>query len=335
VTDSTQHSLPEVPDAAVEAIRSAKMPMAEKRNPLLYERIGNEARRDLKRALPSLHAAWEKERGAKESGVCPVCEGHGGGDDDSECIDSTDCEGCCPRCWCSGCHDGQDFPESRLAELDDGNPCGSWLAYQLVQAATPEPEIDDPDSNGVTAIDRAVVDEMAPESEEVDWPGVIYALRDKRDSPGEWPDSGRVRSEQSMREHEEAGHSVRRYFPAPSIPLGDREDAYDDLRIAVLSFLDGYPTNKFLAEKKLRELASIPIEQGSGEARTEYRVVTESEGGFKGFSNPPQPDLAVAIECRDYFPKGSARIQSRTVTETEWTDLPPAASPPIEQGEDR
>lgn len=53
---------------------------------------------------------------AKHHGVCPVCEGYGGSGGK-----------------CRGCHDGQDFPAKLLAKLDDGEPCGSWLAYQVVQ----------------------------------------------------------------------------------------------------------------------------------------------------------------------------------------------------------
>lgn len=73
---------------------------------------------------------------AKHHGICPACEGYGGTaeDEDHPCQqeDST-CIGSCPNCWCAGCHDGQNFPESRLGELDDGDPCGSWLAYEAVQ----------------------------------------------------------------------------------------------------------------------------------------------------------------------------------------------------------
>lgn len=65
---------------------------------------------------------------AKQHGVCPICEGYGG---DGDCPDPR-CPGVCSRCWCRGCHDGQDFPEKLLAQLDDGDPCGSWLAFEVV-----------------------------------------------------------------------------------------------------------------------------------------------------------------------------------------------------------
>ena len=75
---------------------------------------------------------------AKHHGVCPICEGYGGGDA-PEGHEFSGCEGSCPECWCTGCHDGHDFPADRLAELPDssegatdGDPCGSWLAYELL-----------------------------------------------------------------------------------------------------------------------------------------------------------------------------------------------------------
>lgn len=66
---------------------------------------------------------------AKEAGICPKCEGYGG--DAEPCPAS--CGGSCPKCWCGGCHDGQDFPEEMLGQVDDGEPCGSWLAFLVVQ----------------------------------------------------------------------------------------------------------------------------------------------------------------------------------------------------------
>jgi hypothetical protein len=57
---TTQHSLPEVPDAAVEAVL--------KRREVAPRHRGFASRAinaDLRDALPSLHAAWEKEREAK------------------------------------------------------------------------------------------------------------------------------------------------------------------------------------------------------------------------------------------------------------------------------
>jgi hypothetical protein len=80
----------------------------------------------------------ELER-AKQSGVCPTCQGHGGGEE-PEGHEYSDCEGTCPECWCPGCHDGHDFPESRISELDDEDPCGSWLAYELIHGAVSIPE---------------------------------------------------------------------------------------------------------------------------------------------------------------------------------------------------
>lgn len=75
------------------------------------------------------------EEEAKAHGVCPVCEGYGGGaeDDDHPCRrEDAECAGSCPQCWCPGCHDGHDFPASRISELDDGASSGSWLAYELI-----------------------------------------------------------------------------------------------------------------------------------------------------------------------------------------------------------
>lgn len=74
---------------------------------------------------------------AKANGLCPVCEGYGGADAPEDHFES-DCTGTCPKCWCPGCHDGQDFPEDRLAELDDGEPAGSWLAFELIHGSQPE-----------------------------------------------------------------------------------------------------------------------------------------------------------------------------------------------------
>ncbi|HEY0390998.1 MAG TPA: hypothetical protein VGC63_04750 [Solirubrobacterales bacterium] len=77
---------------------------------------------------------------AKERRICPVCEGYGGGDAPEGHENST-CAGVCPECWCPGCHEGHDFPESRIGELDDGDPCGSWLAYELIHGPS-TPEVD-------------------------------------------------------------------------------------------------------------------------------------------------------------------------------------------------
>lgn len=65
---------------------------------------------------------------AEHHGVCPICEGYGAG---RACSDPR-CEGACPRCWCWGCHDGHGFPEKLLGQLNDGDPCGSWLAYEVM-----------------------------------------------------------------------------------------------------------------------------------------------------------------------------------------------------------
>jgi hypothetical protein len=70
---------------------------------------------------------------AKFHAICPHCEGYGGGKT-PEGHEDSDCLGSCPECWCPGCHDGQDFPESRLLELDDDDPCGSWRAFRLIEA---------------------------------------------------------------------------------------------------------------------------------------------------------------------------------------------------------
>jgi len=62
---------------------------------------------------------------AERHGVCPVCEGYGGGEA-PEGHENADCQGSCPKCWCPGCHDGN--------EMTSGwDPCGSWEAYQAVQ----------------------------------------------------------------------------------------------------------------------------------------------------------------------------------------------------------
>ena len=73
------------------------------------------------------------EEEAKAGGICPVCEGYGGGEE-PEGHEDSDCIGACDECWCPGCHDGQDFPEDRI----DEEPCGSWLAYELIHGATPD-----------------------------------------------------------------------------------------------------------------------------------------------------------------------------------------------------
>lgn len=75
-----------------------------------------------------------REEAAKLRGVCPRCEGYGGGDE-PEGHENSKCLGVCSECWCPGCHDGQDFPQGRVHELFDGNPSGSWDAYEEVQRA--------------------------------------------------------------------------------------------------------------------------------------------------------------------------------------------------------
>jgi hypothetical protein len=69
---------------------------------------------------------------AKHHGICPHCQGYGGGRT-PDGHEFSDCPGVCPECWCLGCHDGHDFPEQRIWELPDGDPCGSWEAYRLVE----------------------------------------------------------------------------------------------------------------------------------------------------------------------------------------------------------
>jgi hypothetical protein len=73
---------------------------------------------------------------AKQHGLCPCCESYGGGDEPEGHGDS-ECPGVCPECWCPGCHDGHDFPEARIGELDDEQPSGSWLAFELIHGANP------------------------------------------------------------------------------------------------------------------------------------------------------------------------------------------------------
>lgn len=70
---------------------------------------------------------------AENHGICPVCEGYGGGKNvygpDELSCDNELCVGSCPRCWCEGCHDGQllgiPLPES-------GELMGSWEAYEAL-----------------------------------------------------------------------------------------------------------------------------------------------------------------------------------------------------------
>lgn len=58
------------------------------------------------------------ETTAQRHGVCPRCEGYGGGEE-PEGHENSDCEGSCPECWCPGCHDGE-----------------SWEAYAAVRVAS-------------------------------------------------------------------------------------------------------------------------------------------------------------------------------------------------------
>jgi hypothetical protein len=76
-----------------------------------------------------------RDEAAKLRGICPICEGYGGGDTPEGHENDRGCIGSCPKCWCVGCHDGQDFPPGRVYELFDGNPCGSWEAYEEIQRA--------------------------------------------------------------------------------------------------------------------------------------------------------------------------------------------------------
>lgn len=51
--------------------------------------------------------------------------------------------------------------------------------------------------------------------------------------------------------------------------------------------------------------------------RTEYRAI----GRYSEAPVPPTTSLEAAREAASYFPRGNVRIQSRTVTETPWTDI--------------
>jgi hypothetical protein len=76
---------------------------------------------------------------AEHHGVCPVCEGYGGGGErEDECMgeDST-CLGSCSKCWCAGCHDGNVEGLDHLEE----DLCGSWAAYELLRGPEDAPAV--------------------------------------------------------------------------------------------------------------------------------------------------------------------------------------------------
>lgn len=108
---------------------------------------------------------------AKANDFCPVCECYGGGEA-PEGHEDSDCSGVCPKCWCPGCHDGHDFPGSRIGELDDGDPCGSWLAFELIHGPNPTgarvhprpaPEVSQDCGGELTAEQRQVMKAAADE----------------------------------------------------------------------------------------------------------------------------------------------------------------------------
>jgi hypothetical protein len=71
---------------------------------------------------------------AEQHGICPRCQGYGGGEDPEACYDNPFCPGACPKCWCEGCRDGWvEIPWYLAVSLEE-QACGSWQAYLAVQA---------------------------------------------------------------------------------------------------------------------------------------------------------------------------------------------------------